>query len=835
MLELFESLESFKFPRLFSQRKQTGRTGLLALTLILLALACGLSQPIAAQPPALTYGQTTPPAAVPSATYTGQNGGITIYYFVVAHYPIGAVVSIPVPALNTPGAGNLGGGNTVTITWAALTGATNYDVVRNTVPNFPTTCTTCAVATTTSSTSVTDSGGGSSYTASASPTNATAVFSLDNRDDSQPYSLFTLNTTDYFLYPFSGVGTAGHCVVILAHHLLGDSGSSSCNTGGAGTVTFVALTVPTWLQVGGSPVTTAGTLAVTPNTGQTSHQVIGTCGTATTFTPCALVGGDLPLATSSAQGAVPASGGGTTNFLRADFTWAAPPGGGSGCTVSGVQYNVLLNNGAGGCTASANLTSDASNDLIATGYYRGTALLISGTSSVALGNIGTVEYLNPNMRFSLPSSESYYFYNQGRGTNLLMELNGATGAVNVPALTASTLVTTDGSKNLVSATIAADNIYGNFSGSTAVPGLQAIPSCAADGAHAITYPAHTLTCTPITGSGSGYATIDIAGSALTQRPTMNFISGSGITVTGVDNAGATRSDITVSANTAVMLSIAAAQAGAPWYCAPSGASATAYVCSLANTGSATLTAYTTGMQVMWKPDVTCGAACTLNIDSNGAKSIKQLDGATDPGGSAIGGDYYKLVYDGTVFRLIGTILVEHQIIPAANCNNATAGSGFSLPASNSPTAACRAGTNNLGGDLQWANNNTTTNAQFAVQLPFDWDTGTEPFINIIYSSGANTSGTVKWTFSSACAKSDGSISDDPAFNAETATVGKTMAVANRTWSETLQFTAITSGNNCIAGSPIIIKVASGNGTATSAVNVYSVTMSVPRLNNLQAN
>jgi hypothetical protein len=36
----------------------------------------------------------------------------------------------------------------------------------------------------------------------------------------------------------------------------------------------------------------------------------------------------LPLVTSSDAGLAPASGGGTTNFLRADGTWAAPPGGG---------------------------------------------------------------------------------------------------------------------------------------------------------------------------------------------------------------------------------------------------------------------------------------------------------------------------------------------------------------------------------------------------------------------------------------------------------------------------------------------------------------------------
>lgn len=40
----------------------------------------------------------------------------------------------------------------------------------------------------------------------------------------------------------------------------------------------------------------------------------------------------LDLFTSALKGLVPASGGGTTNFLRADGSWAAPPGGGGGIT-----------------------------------------------------------------------------------------------------------------------------------------------------------------------------------------------------------------------------------------------------------------------------------------------------------------------------------------------------------------------------------------------------------------------------------------------------------------------------------------------------------------------
>lgn len=46
------------------------------------------------------------------------------------------------------------------------------------------------------------------------------------------------------------------------------------------------------------------------------------------------------------EGVVPASGGGTTNFLRADGTWTTPPGGGgSGLTFQEVlRMKTILNN-----------------------------------------------------------------------------------------------------------------------------------------------------------------------------------------------------------------------------------------------------------------------------------------------------------------------------------------------------------------------------------------------------------------------------------------------------------------------------------------------------------
>jgi hypothetical protein len=65
--------------------------------------------------------------------------------------------------------------------------------------------------------------------------------------------------------------------------------------GGSGTVTSVALTVPSWLSVSGSPITTSGTLAVTAASGQTANQVLATPnGSTGAVSLRALVASDIP-------------------------------------------------------------------------------------------------------------------------------------------------------------------------------------------------------------------------------------------------------------------------------------------------------------------------------------------------------------------------------------------------------------------------------------------------------------------------------------------------------------------------------------------------------------
>ncbi len=74
--------------------------------------------------------------------------------------------------------------------------------------------------------------------------------------------------------------------------LLQDGGGGG-GGGGSGTVTSVALAVPSWLSVTGSPINAAGTLTISATTGQTANRVIGT-GSGSSFGPVALTTADLP-------------------------------------------------------------------------------------------------------------------------------------------------------------------------------------------------------------------------------------------------------------------------------------------------------------------------------------------------------------------------------------------------------------------------------------------------------------------------------------------------------------------------------------------------------------
>lgn len=70
--------------------------------------------------------------------------------------------------------------------------------------------------------------------------------------------------------------------------------------GGSGTMTSAALTLPSWLNVTGSPITTSGTFAVTATGGQPANQFLRTPnGSAGPLALGAIVAADIPVLTSA--------------------------------------------------------------------------------------------------------------------------------------------------------------------------------------------------------------------------------------------------------------------------------------------------------------------------------------------------------------------------------------------------------------------------------------------------------------------------------------------------------------------------------------------------------
>jgi hypothetical protein len=106
---------------------------------------------------------------------------------------------------------------------------------------------------------------------------------------------------------------------------------SATGGGGAGTVTSVALTVPSYLSVAGSPITGAGTLAISGASEAANKVLASPNGSAGVMTPRVLVPADLPIATTLALGAVQPDG--TTITVAAGVISAV--GGGAGGVTAG--------------------------------------------------------------------------------------------------------------------------------------------------------------------------------------------------------------------------------------------------------------------------------------------------------------------------------------------------------------------------------------------------------------------------------------------------------------------------------------------------------------------
>jgi hypothetical protein len=180
---------------------------------------------------------------------------------------------------------------------------------------------------------------------------------------------------------------------------------------------------------------------------------------------------------------------------------------------------------------------------------------------------------------------------------------------------------------------------------------------------------------------------------------------------------------------------------------------------------------------------------------------------------------------------------ERFMVPAANCNNATAGAGWSIGSGG--TVTCRAGTNNLGGFVAITDTSSTF-AQFAVSIPVDWDSGTRPYVLLAFESATDTTNghTVIPEVAVSCTTAtNGTASDDITLSAyqslTTVTFGAS-AVAHGFYTTSSQLGS-TQMSGCIAGGMMIVSVGRATDTGTGVIGFYYADVTFPRLLAVQAN
>jgi hypothetical protein len=124
---------------------------------------------------------------------------------------------------------------------------------------------------------------------------------------------------------------------------------------------------------------------------------------------------------------------------------------------------------------------------------------------------------------ALPST----WTNQSSGSGTVTSFSA--GTLSPLFVTSVATATTTPALSFSLSDFSADNIFGNFTGSSAAPSTQAIPPCANDGSHALVYPSHTLTCEALTtftwpSAGIMVSTGSTAGASLTTTSGLEGIT-----------------------------------------------------------------------------------------------------------------------------------------------------------------------------------------------------------------------------------------------------------------------------------------------------------------------
>lgn len=223
-----------------------------------------------------------------------------------------------------------------------------------------------------------------------------------------------------------GEGTSGIGVTAVGtanQILIGQASADPVWTSTLPTAAVPAFSGGQITSAGGSLALNVGTNALTlSNFPQTSSpSVLGApVGTATPTNPAYLTQTQITALinnfSSTLAGDVPASGGGTTNFLRADGSWAAPTGGGNVTTGTMTTNGAVYANGTTSIASTAALTNG--QILIgSTGVAPVAATITAGTAIGVSNGAGTITINNTGVTSAVA------------GTGIAV--SGATGAVTV--------------------------------------------------------------------------------------------------------------------------------------------------------------------------------------------------------------------------------------------------------------------------------------------------------------------------------------------------------------------------------------------------------------------
>lgn len=228
------------------------------------------------------------------------------------------------------------------------------------------------------------------------------------------------------------------------------------------------------------------------------------------------------------------------------------------------------------------------------------------------------------------------------------------------------------------------------------------------------------------------------------------------------------------------------------------------------TGGSTLQA--SGCTISAGNQMTCPGGFVAG--TSGVGKITMLEG-TAPGAGTNAGEH-NLYFDSTDSTLKshengGSVVTYARIaaegsgltiprriwLPAAGCNNATAGSVWDLPTTSPAVATCVTGTNTQKGVLEFADA-ANLSAQITHKLPSTW-TGTVD-ANIKWATTATT-GSVVWQMQTSCVAD--AETDDPAFNTASTVTDAAKGTTLQTNDAAITGVTVTG---CAAGELLHLKI-----------------------------